>query len=130
MTREEAYRYRRSIEQAAALQSDEQALENIYLYPKWEAGIDVLRDERYRYGDTLYKCLQAHKTQDDWTPDVVPALWTKVSLEEWPEIPENIPAENPWMKGDKGTWKGEHYICQIDNCVWNPDAYPAAWLKQ
>lgn len=129
MKRKEAWAYRKSIEQAAALQSDEKALENIYLYPQWKEGIDAEKDERYRYGDKLYKCNQPHTTQADWTPDVSPALWVVVSLDEWPEIPENIPAENPFMQGDKGTWKGEHYICQIDHCVWNPDQYPAAWLK-
>lgn len=129
MTRAEALRYRESIEQAAALQSDEAALENIYLYPEWKVGIDAIKDKRYRYGDTLYKCVQAHTTQSDWTPDVTPALWVVVSLDEWPEIPENIPAENPFMQGDKGTWKGEHYICQIDQCVWNPDQYAQAWLR-
>ena len=129
MKRQDALRYRRSIEAAAALQSDEQALENIYLYQEWKVGIDAIKDKRYRYTDKLYKCNQSHKTQADWTPDKTPALFTEVSLDEWPEIPENIPAENPFMQGDKGTWKGEHYICQIDNCVWNPDQYAQAWLK-
>ena len=129
MTREEALAYRHTIEQAAALQSDEAALNNIDLYPNWKENLNLEVGGRYKYNGVLYKCLQAHTTQSDWTPDITPALWVVVSLDEWPEIPENIPAENPWMKGDKGTWKGEHYICQIDNCVWNPDAYPAAWEK-
>lgn len=60
----------------------------------------------------------------------IPALWKEVSIDEWPEIPENIPSTAPWMKGDKGTWKGEHYICDMDNCVWNPDVLPSAWIKQ
>ena len=129
MKRSEAIAYRKSIEQAASMQSDEQALENISLYPVWIEGIPVVKDDRYRYGDKLYKCVQSHTTQSDWTPEKTPALWTEVSVDEWPEIPENIPAENPWMKGQKGTWKGEHYICQIDNCVWNPEQYAQAWLK-
>ena len=36
MTREQALAFRQTIENAAALQTDEAALENIYLYPKWE----------------------------------------------------------------------------------------------
>ena len=130
MNRAEALSYRKSIEDAAALQSDEKARENIYSYPKWEADIDVAKDERRRDGDTLYKCIQPHHTQADWPPHLTPALWAVVSLDEWPEIPENIPATAPWMKGDKGTWKAERYICDMDNCVWNPDQYPAAWIKQ
>ena len=129
MTREEALAYRHTIENAAALQTDEAALENILLYPNWEPDKDATLGIRWRYNDVLYKCVQPHHTQADWTPDKTPALWVVVSLDEWPEIPENIPAENPWMKGDKGTWKGEHYICQMDYCVYNPDQYAPAWQK-
>lgn len=129
MKRVDAIRYRKSIEKAASLQSDEDALSNIYLYPKWTEDIDVSTGDRYRDDDTLYKCIQGHHTQSNWQPHLTPALWTVVSLDEFPEIPENIPAENPWMKGDKGTWKGEHYICQMDNCVWNPEQYAQAWEK-
>lgn len=129
MTLEQAYEWRRKIEAAAALQDDEAALESIDLFPKWEAGIYVTTGERYRYDGKLYRVIQSHTTQADWTPDIVPALFAVVSIEEWPEIPEVITAESPWMKGDKGTWKGKHYICQMDNCVWNPDTYPAAWIE-
>lgn len=127
MTRQEALEYRRKIETAAAQQSDELALQSVELFPKWEAGIYVAVGERYQYNGVLYRVVQSHTTQSDWTPDITPALWTVVSVEEWPEIPESIPAEAPWMKGDRGTWKGQHYICQMDNCVWNPDQYPQAW---
>jgi hypothetical protein len=130
MNRAQALHYRKSIEDAAALQSDEKALENIYLYPRWEADIDVAAGDRYRDEGTLYKCIQPHHTQADWQPHLTPALWVVVSIEEWPEIPENIPSTAPWMKGDKGTWKGEHYICNLDNCVWNPDVAPSFWIKQ
>lgn len=116
---------------SAADLSDEEALEVAALYPTWSSmiGKEVKAGERYWYDDNLYKVIQPHTVQEDWTPDSVPALFTVVSLEEWPEIPEVITAESPWMKGDKGTWKGKHYICQMDNCVWNPDTYPAAWSE-
>ena len=127
MKRREAHEWRRKIEAAAETQTDEAALESIDLFPHWKAGISVAVGERYQYNGKLYRVVQAHTTQADWTPDVVPALFTEVSVEAWPEIPENITAENPFMKGDKGTWKGQHYICQIDYCVWNPDQYPPAW---
>ena len=129
ITREKAIEIRRKIEKAAQTQADVDALESVELFPKWEPGMDVTAGERLQYGAKLYKVVQPHKTQADWTPDVTPALFTVVSVDEWPEIPENIPATNPWMAGQKGTWKGEHYISRIDNNVWNPDAYPAGWEK-
>lgn len=140
MNRAEALSYRKSIEDAAALQSDEKALENIYLYPKWadrlnktnpqEYGEDILVGERLQDDDKLWKSITAHKALANWKPKDSPSLFVEVSADEWPEIPENIPSTAPWMKGDKGTWKGERYICAMDNCVWNPDVLASAWIKQ
>ncbi len=130
MNRAEALSYRKSIEDAAALQSDEKALENIYLYPKWEADIDVALGDRYRDGDTLYKCVQAHHTQADWPPHLTPALWAVVSLDEWPEWVQPTGAQDAYNKGDKVTFEGKHYISLIDGNIWSPAAYPAGWEIQ
>ena len=123
MTRAEALRYRESIEQAAALQSDEAALENIYLYPLWVVGMDAIKDKRYRYGDTLYKCLQNHTTQADWTPDVTPALFTKVSLDEWPEWVQPTGAQDAYAKDAKASHNDKHWISDVDGNVWEPSVY-------
>ena len=123
MKRKEAWAYRRSIEAAAALQSDEKALENIYLYPLWEAGKAVQVGERYRYGETLYKCVQAHTTQSDWTPDKTPALWTVVSLDEWPEWVKPTGAQDAYMQGDKVSHLEKHGVSDIDANVWEPGVY-------
>lgn len=118
--------------------SDEAALNVAALFPTWlskveeaeASGKGVEAGERLWYDGKLYKVVQAHVPQRTWTPDHTPALFTEISIEEWPEIPENIPSTAPWMKGDKGTWKGQHYICTQNNCTWNPDQYPAAWELQ
>lgn len=128
MTKEEALSYRKSIEAAAALQSDEAALENIYLYPAWEIGITAKVDERYRYGDTLYKCVQPHTTQADWTPDKTPALWVVVSLDEWPEWRQPTGAQDAYMRGDKVSHNEKHWISNVDNNVWEPGVY--GWKEQ
>ena len=109
--------------------TDEQALEVAALFTTWASKIGeaVTAGERLWYNTKLYKVLQPHIVQEDWTPDVTPALFVEVSVEEWPPIPEIITAEQAYMAGDKGTWKGQHYICQIDNTVHNPDQYLAAW---
>ena len=132
MNKAEALAYRRKIETAAEQQSDELALQSIELFQPWSdrIGVETPVGKRVQDGGRLWECIQLHTPQADWHPADTPALWKEVSLDEWPEIPENIPAESPWMAGDKGTWKGQHYICKIDNCVWNPDVYPAAWELQ
>ena len=130
MKRIEAINYRTSIEGAAALQDDAAALENIDLYPVWKAGIAVAAGDRYRYEETLYKVIQAHTTQEDWTPDKTPALFVVVSLDEWPEWVQPTGAQDAYNKGDKVTYKGDHYISLIDANTWSPEEYPAGWEKQ
>jgi len=129
MDRKQALAYRRKIERAAEAQSDANALESIELFQHWEEriGVETPAKKRVQDGGKLWECIQLHTPQRGWNPALTPALWKEVSLDEWPPIPENIPSENPWMNGMKGTWEGHHYTCIMDNCVWNPTQYPAAW---
>lgn len=120
----------RAIIEAAILelnQDDATALGNIELYAMWQSGKAYTVGERIQYGDKLYKCVQAHTSQDDWTPDVTPALWVIVSVEEWPEFIHPTGAHNVYNKGDKVTYNGKHYISLIDANAYSPDEYPAGW---
>ena len=123
MTLEQAYEWRRKIEAAAALQDDEAALESIDLFPKWEAGIAVKVGERYRFNGKLYRVGQPHTTQEDWTPDVVPALFTVVSLESFPEWVQPTGAHDAYNKGDKVSYNGKHWESTVDGNVWAPGVY-------
>ena len=123
MTLEQAYAYRRKIEAAAALQDDEAALESIDLYPKWEAGRYMNAGERYRYDGILYRVVQSHTTQADWTPDIVPALFVVVSLESFPEWVQPTGAHDAYNKGDKVSYNGKHWESAVDGNVWQPGVY-------
>ena len=120
--------YRRKVETASSFTDDETALDLIELFPKWEANLSVKVDDRYQYNGILYKCVQAHTTQSNWTPDVVPALWTKVSLEEWPEWTQPTGAQDAYMLGDKVSHNGKHWVSNIDSNVWEPGVY--GWDEQ
>ena len=72
--------------------TDENALKVIELYPEWTVGIAVAKDSRYQYNGKLYKCVQAHTTQADWTPDITPALWTVIDVAHAGTIDDPIPA--------------------------------------
>lgn len=130
MTRQEAIEYRRKIETAASQQSDELALQSIELFPLWKPDISVVVGERYRYLDILYRVIQSHTTQEGWTPNITPALFAVVSIEEWPEWRQPSGSEDAYDKGDKVTFNGKHYISLIDSNVWSPAAYPAGWEEQ
>lgn len=48
--------------------------------------------------------------------------------EEYPPYKQPTGAHDAYNTGDKMTYTdGKKYICQMDNCVWSPDTYPAGW---
>ena len=97
------------------------------IYPAWGADTAYAIGQRVRYGDKLYKCVQAHTSQGDWMPSATPALWVRVSIEEWPEWVQPTGAHDAYAKGDKVTYKGKRYMSLIDGNAYSPDAYPAGW---
>ena len=42
---------------------------------QWKVGENVVTGDRRIFDDWWYTCLQNHKTQVDWTPDVAVSLW-------------------------------------------------------
>lgn len=109
---------------------DDEAETVTALFPKWETGNAYELGDRAQYNDLLYKCVQAHTSQDNWTPDLTPALWVRTSTDEWPEWIQPTGAQDAYNKGDKVSFKGSHYISLIDGNVYSPEAYPAGWEKQ
>ena len=55
--------------------TDTEAYAMRYLYDPWEKDKAYKTGDRKRYGDNLYKCRQDHTSQEQYTPDLVPALW-------------------------------------------------------
>lgn len=127
ITIEEARAFRAKIEQAAAWTDDADGLELVELFPEWTVNKAVIVGERVKYNHILYKCVQAHTTQSDWTPDITPALWVKVSVDEYPEWVQPTGSADAYNKGDKVTFEGKHYVSLIDANTWSPSAYPAGW---
>lgn len=123
ITKERARELRALIEQATVSLNDEDALSGIELFPMWKTATSYAIDARVQYNDILYKCVQAHISQSDWTPDVTPALWTQVSLEEWPEWRQPTGAQDAYAKGDKVTHNDVHWTSDVDANVWEPGVY-------
>ena len=98
--------------EARATYSDSKALQYMELYPKWSEGIAVNVDERFQYGERLYKVAQAHTTQADWTPDITPALWTVIDVEHAGTLEDPIPAvaSMEYVKGNYYIENGTIYL--------------------
>ena len=121
---------RAAMDAAGAQLDDAAALDAMAIYPAWEIGAEYAVNDRRRYGANLYKCVQAHTSQADWTPDATPALWVKVSVEEWPEWVQPAGAHDAYNTGDKVTYNGKRYVSLIDANVYSPGDYPAGWEEQ
>lgn len=122
-----AQRVREAMDVAGARLDDAAALDAMAIYPAWETDVAYAIGQRVRYGDKLYKCVQAHTSQGDWIPSATPALWVRVSIEEWPEWVQPTGAHDAYAKGDKVTYKSKRYISLIDGNTYSPDDYPAGW---
>lgn len=50
-------------------------------------------------------------------------------VDEYPEFVQPTGAHDAYNIGDKITYNGKKYICQINGCVWAPDVYPQGWQE-
>lgn len=125
MKRSEAERFRAAVDFAAALMDDKQADEHIDIFRPWAVGVSYAIDDRRQYDGTLYKCIQAHTSQADWTPDATPALWVRCAdpAEEWPEWVQPTGAHDAYGQGDKVSHNGKHWVSDVAANVWEPGVY-------
>lgn len=129
MTRQEAEQFVKSIVTLRESATDERALEAVPIYPAWKESKSYTVGERIRYNGTLYKVLQAHTSQEDWTPDIAVSLFAKALISDPTTIPawEQPESTNPYKKGDKVTHNGSTWISTVDSNVWEPGVY--GWEK-
>ena len=125
------------LDETLRILTDEQAGQVIDAFPEWEAGVAYKVGERVKYDGKLYRCVQAHTSQADWHPDIVPPLWTPLQAEGGDDDPTTIPvwvqptgAQDAYNKGDR-VWypdaSGQVWESTMDGNVWSPEAYPAGW---
>lgn len=87
------------------------AAEHADLFAPWAVPVAYTVGQIRRYTDgKLYKCVQAHTSQADWTPDTAASLWTPVSdpAEEWPEWSQPVGAHDAYSKDAKVSHNGKH----------------------
>jgi hypothetical protein len=116
------------IQTAIGYLPDEEAETVTDLFPDWEEGKAYAVGDRVKYISLLYRCVQAHTSQADWTPDVTPALWVRTSTEEWPEWIQPTGAHDAYNQGDKVSHNEKHWISDINANVYEPGVY--GWTEQ
>lgn len=117
-TIEEARAFRAKIERAANHIPEEQVLDSIELFPKWNGEKDYTVGEKVRYNDKLYKCYNAITANPTWTPDMVPAHWEVIAKPEEEGTLQNPIAAEVGMRYFKGKYYLEDndlYLCIRDD---------------
>lgn len=120
----------------AATMTDEQAISVSTLWPEWSAdSVSYKVDDVVQHADHLWRCEQAHTSQESWTPDAAPSLWSQIDIagdgvDVWTQP---TGAHNAYNVGDRvhyPTASDPIYVSTIDGNVWTPDAYPQGWTLE
>ena len=100
---------------------------------QWQPDIEVAVGDVYAFGIFLWRCIQAHTTQENWPPDLTPALWRKVEI-----VPEH--GVRVWQAGMDYTVgdvlaypdaDSPQYECRQAHTSqegWEPPNTPALWV--
>lgn len=116
--------------------SEEQMLEIPDLYPLWVTMTQYTVGTIVKWGwdeangrSALWKCVQAHTSQDDWTPDKTASLWSRIGFtpsgyEEWHQP---LGGHDAYKKGDIVSYNDKLYQSTVDGNVWSPEVY--GWVE-
>ena len=86
----------------------------------YRAGVVVADD------GTLWRCVQAHTSQDDWRPSGTPALWTPLRVTAGPTVDEwrqPVGAHDAYGVGARVTHNGQMWESTAAANVWEPGVY-------
>lgn len=130
-----AEQFRKALQMFAASLDDEKALEVATIYDPWVIGKTYAVGEFITYGENavgdpqLYKVVQTHTSQADWTPDVTTSLYDAIGLDDngYPIWSPPTGAHDAYNIGDVVDYNGTLYESLIDGNVHSPDAYPDGW---
>lgn len=95
------------------------------LFAPWAANVDYTVGNIRKFGEKLFKCLQAHTSQQNWTPDVSPSLWVCISdpAEEYPEWVQPLGSTDAYSAGAKVAHNGKKWISTVNNNTWEPGVF-------
>lgn len=104
---------------------DVTAGEHMDVFSPWASAVSYKTGNLRTYNGKLYRCVQAHTSQDDWTPDAATSLWALTSdpAEEWPAWSQPVGATDAYAKGSKVTHNDKRWISDVDANVWEPGVY-------
>lgn len=109
-----------AIDNVAASATDEIAVKSAILYEEWNGDSKTYKEgQRLNYSGSLYKVLQDHTSQDDWTPDLVTSLFSRIDEEHSGTKEDPIPyyANMEVFRGKYYTEDSVLYKCIRDSGI-------------
>ena len=102
--------------------SDEVLFQIPLLFDEWAVGIDYVADKSVvRYENDLYRVITSHRSQADWPPSDVPALYVRIAppgvIPEWRQP---LGEHDAYQTGDKVKHNDKTWISTEDDNVWEP----------
>ena len=102
---------------------DATAVRMTVFYPEWEKGKQYTVGYKVRYLGKLYKVIQAHTSQETWTPDITASLYSRIDEVHDGTKYDAIPYEGNMTlyNGKYYSQDGVTYLCSRDtgNPVYN-----------
>lgn len=124
-TEEVVEKIKQLLQAQVSQQTDEEALENIELFPTWQSmiGKQVKIDARLYHDDRLWKVRQAHTVSEEWKPNVATSLYVQVVADDAGTIDNPIAFEvnMELVEGKYYTEDDVKYLCvrALAQCVWH-----------
>lgn len=124
-TEEVVDKIKQLLQEQVRQQTDEEALDNIELFPTWQSkiGVQVSQGDRLYYDDKLFKVLQTHTPQNEWRPDTTASLYVQVVKDDAGTIDNPIAFElnMELVEGKYYTEDGVKYLCvrELAQSVWH-----------
>lgn len=126
---------RRALQILGTSLTDDQAMEVPMIFDEWEIGKAYRTGDYITYGKNsvgdplLYKVVQDHTSQADWTPDITASLYDVIGLDDsgYPVWSQPTGAHDAYNAGDIVNYNGALYKSLVDGNVYSPDTYPSGW---
>ena len=120
---DEARAVRAAFVRLAQYAPDEAAVQNPTAYDTWRIGEEYAAAEKVRSAGRLYKCIQAHTSQEGWEPENAPSLWEAIDEVHAGTAGDPIPAvlHMRYELGKYYSEDGNVYLCTRDTEI--PVAY-------
>lgn len=130
-----AEQLRRALQLFSASLTDEQAMEVVAIYDPWAENKAYTVGDKLTYGTNgvgdpqLYKVVQDHTSQADWTPNAAASLYVPIGLDEngYPVWSQPTGAHDAYNVGDIVNYNGTLYQSLVDGNVYSPESYPVGW---